>query len=149
MKNFRHFAPSAAFFAQFFVRNWKIFGASRHLKSAMKIFTGVGKKKQGRNWHVLVWGGEKLELLAKIFTLGWNILILMVFYSILWHMFIFSYYLHHPHRKLKNLFVWRNKVPKLRLYTPSLVERGSDPIEVPFLVHLVALIRKTWNLVSV
>ena len=36
----------------------------------MKICTGVGKKKQGRNWHVFVLGGGKLEVLAKLFTLG-------------------------------------------------------------------------------
>ena len=42
VKNFRRFAPFATFFAKFCVRNGKIFGASRHLKDAMKICTGVG-----------------------------------------------------------------------------------------------------------
>ena len=50
------------------VRNGKISGAWRHLIDAMKIFKDVGMTKQGRNWHVFVRGGEKLELLAKIST---------------------------------------------------------------------------------
>ena len=66
---FRRFAPFAALFVQFCVRNGKFFSASRHLKHTMKICAGVGMKKQGRNWHVFVWGGEKLEVLGKIFTL--------------------------------------------------------------------------------
>ena len=31
----------------------------KKLKGAMKIFTGVGKKEQGRNWHIFVCGGGK------------------------------------------------------------------------------------------
>ena len=58
-ENFRRFVPSVTFFAQFCVRNGNIFGALHHLKGAMKIFTGVVKKKQGRNFHVLVGGGGK------------------------------------------------------------------------------------------
>ena len=38
----------------------KISGASRHLKDAVKVFTDVGKKEQGRNWHILFEEGEKL-----------------------------------------------------------------------------------------
>ena len=35
------------------------FGSLRQLKYLMKIFNGTGVKKQGRNWHILVPGGEK------------------------------------------------------------------------------------------
>ena len=46
------------------------FGASRHLKDAMKICTGVGKKKKGRNWHVFVWIEGKVEFWGEISTLN-------------------------------------------------------------------------------
>ena len=46
-------------FPRNFVWKGKIFGASSHLRDAMKIFTVVGKKKQGRNWHVFDFGGGK------------------------------------------------------------------------------------------
>ena len=59
MENFRRFAPSEALFCPIFGKKRNIFGALRHLKWVMKIFNGTGVKKQGRNWHVLVQGGEK------------------------------------------------------------------------------------------
>ena len=49
-----------------------MFGASRNLKYVMKIFNSNGVKKQGRNWHILVLGGGKMELLAKIFNLSYE-----------------------------------------------------------------------------
>ena len=50
MQNSEKFSTLRAIcsYTQFCVRIGKI------LKDAMKIFTGVGKKKQGRNWHVFV-----------------------------------------------------------------------------------------------
>ena len=39
----------------------------KNLKYVMKIFNGTGVKKQGRNWHILVAGGEKIR------TFGQNI----------------------------------------------------------------------------
>ena len=54
---------------QFCVRNGKIYGASRHLKDAMKIFTGVGQRNREEIGIFLFEEGEKLELLARIFTL--------------------------------------------------------------------------------
>ena len=39
----------AALFVQLYIRNRTIFGAARHLKCAIKICTGVGKKRQEKN----------------------------------------------------------------------------------------------------
>ena len=75
MKNFRRFAPSEALFCPILCKKLKIFGTSRHLrlyfaqlfvkkwkifKYVMKIFNGTGVKKQGRNCHILVPGGGKI-----------------------------------------------------------------------------------------
>ena len=56
----------AAFFVQFHVRNGKISGASRHLKDAMEIFTGVYKKNREEIGMILFEEGEKLDPLVDI-----------------------------------------------------------------------------------
>ena len=72
------------FHLQLFSRNFVL--DMEKLKDAMKIFTGVRKKKQGRNWHFLSEEGEKIGafgqniypwntkwlLLEKSILLGWT-----------------------------------------------------------------------------
>ena len=72
------------FLRRFVLEMGKNFSASRHMKGAMKIFTGVGKKKQGENWHVFLRRG-------KIGTFGQNI---YTWCSLLKSLFFFTQGIH-------------------------------------------------------
>ena len=67
VKNWWRFASIRSFFGKILCQKRKKFFKFFHFKDTMKIFTDVGKKKEGRNWHAFVWGG------GKIGTFGQNI----------------------------------------------------------------------------